>query len=787
MIELKHEPSKELNLAFGQSKTSKKWKNETISWQAFVDRLSKPTVTQETEAEYKKMTKSERDSVKDVGGFVAGWLKGGRRKAGNVQSRSILALDADTPQDGFLDVMDMLADYAYVLHSTHSHTKDKPRYRILVPTNRLMTAEEYEPVIRYLAKHIGMENFDDTTYQAERLMFLPSCSRDAEYIFKVNDDNFLDVDEVLATYPDWRDASFWPESPTHEVRRKRDAKQQGDPLSKKGLIGAFCRTYDIHRAITELLEDVYVATDKPDRYTYAKGSTSGGLVIYDDKFAYSHHGTDPVGDQLVNAFDLVRIHKFGDLDESVKDTTPTNKRPSFKSMNEFVRDLPEIDSILRKEAIEDFGVEAEDDLSWIESDGVNVEINTFLLAQQILTEIPIFYDGFELLRYDASRGIWIGNAEEYLRSYISVKKLGKETKIRHLSETLTSIRTLSFSDTTFEEGDIAKIVLENGVYDFKKDEFVNAFDPDLKARSAHPIAYDAGADCPTFKGFLKEVIGEEAIDFLFEWYGYNFYREYAVQKMLFVHGKGGTGKSTIINLLREMVGAENYGAVTLQHLMQERFAKIGLYRKVANFDTDAKPQYLADGATLKMLTGEDAIYADRKNKEPITFYNYAKLTFAMNELPPMRDFSGGLKRRMLILRMDKVLTDEVKQLYPLEAIKREMPGIFNEAMRGLRRLLDKRQFSESKQMQQEVVSWEKGNDVVALFIEDECEVGEDLKTPVKEAYTDYRIYCQNSGYKPLSRNTFKDRMEELGYTNKAVKVGGKAVKCWVGIKTDSEI
>ena len=785
MIELKHEPNKEINLAFGQSKTAKKWKNETISWRDFVDRLSKPTVTQETEAEYKKMTKSERDCVKDVGGFVAGWLKGGRRKAGNVQSRSILALDADTPQDGFLDILDMLADYAYVLHSTHSHTQDKPRYRILIPTNRLMSAEEYEPVIRYLAKQIGMENFDDTTYQAERLMFLPSCARDAEYIFKVNDDHFLDVDEVLATYPDWRDASFWPESPTHEVRRKRDAKQQGDPLSKKGLIGAFCRTYDIHRAISELLDDVYTATDKPDRYTYAKGSTSGGLVIYDDKFAYSHHGTDPVGDQLVNAFDLVRIHKFGDLD--TKDNTPTNKLPSFKAMNEFVRDLPEIDAILRKEAIEDFGVEVEDDMAWIESDGVNVEINTFLLAQQILTEIPIFYDGFELLRYDASRGIWIGNAEEYLRSYISVKKLGKETKIRHLSETLTSIRTLSFSDTTFEEGDIAKIVLENGVYDFKKDEFVSAFDPALKARSAHPITYDRGADCPTFKGFLKEIIGEEVIDFLFEWYGYNFYREYAVQKMLFVHGKGGTGKSTIINLLREMVGAENYGAVTLQHLMQERFAKIGLYRKVANFDTDAKPQYLADGATLKMLTGEDAIYADRKNKEPITFYNYAKLTFAMNELPPMRDFSGGLKRRMLILRMDKVLTEEVKQLYPLDAIRREMPGIFNEAMKGLRRLLDKRRFSESTQMQQEVVSWEKGNDVVALFIDDECEVGEDLRTPVKEAYTDYRIYCQNSGYKPLSRNSFVDRMKELGYENKAIKVGGKAVKCWVGIKTDSEI
>ncbi len=674
---IKHSPQQELHIATGSSRTAKTWKNITLTWQELVERLRKPTITQETVAGYSKMSRAEKGQTKDVGGFVGGWLKQGRRRNENVQSRSLVALDADSPSKDFLDKLDILADYAYVLYSTHSHSKKSAKYRIIIPTDRLMLPDEYEPVARYLANQLGMSNFDDTTYQNVRMMFWPSHSSDAEYVYKFNDEEFLNVDEILDTYPDWKDSSFWPESETHTVRRQHEAKKQGDPLSKKGLIGAFCRTYDIRQAIATFLEGVYAEGSTDDRYTYVGGSTANGLVIYDDVFAYSHHGTDPVGDTLVNAYDLVRIHKFGDLDSEAKDGTPTNKLPSSKAMNEFVSDLPEIRDYLLAEALGDFDEElpVEDDRSWLEIDSKGEpEVNSYLLAQQILKEVPIYWDGLEFLRYDAEKGIWLPNAEEYIRSYISTKKLGKITKIRHLNETVVAIRAQAFSSDVFAESDLDKIVLANGVYDLKQDTFKGKFDPELHARSSHPIEYNPEATCDTFEGFLKETVGAENIDFIYEWFGYNFYREYTIQKMLFIYGSGGTGKSTIINILREMIGADNYSAVTLQYLMQERFAKIGLYRKTANFDTDAKPQYLADGATLKMLTGEDTIHADRKNKEPINFYNYAKLSFAMNELPPMRDFSGGLKRRMMILEMNKVLSKEIKLKYPLDKIMGELPG-----------------------------------------------------------------------------------------------------------------
>ncbi|WP_444881632.1 DNA primase family protein [Jeotgalibaca porci] len=793
----------QLNVSWGKSKTETEWKNKTILWSDFLKILSDPVVTYETVAEYTTMPKSQRDNIKDVGGFVGGFLKQGRRKADHVQSRSIVTLDADSGHKDLWENVKLLSDYSIAVYTTHSHTPSKPRYRFIIPLSRPVTVDEYEPLARMIAFQHGMDYFDDTTYQAERLMFKPSHSKDAEFIFDYVDDPWLDPDTILRQYEDWTDASFWPESSRGHAVRARSAKKQGDPLEKPGIIGAFNRSFSIKEAIAEFLPDVYTESRHPDRYTYIDGSTSGGLVIYEDKFAYSHHGTDPVGDVLVNAFDLVRIHKYGELDENVKPSTNFSNYPSQKAMHEFANSIDRVRALAAQEIFADFGVEETEvvseheepaDTDWIEVSNRGSEINTFMLASLLIKEIPTFYDGYEFLRYESSKGIWVNDSDAFLRSYITKYKLGKETKIKLLNETIASIKSLSYSGKPFGETDLNKIVLENGVYDFKKDTFVEEFSADLYSRSSHPIRYNAEAGCPVFKSFLKEVVGEEQVPFIFEWFGYNFYRSYDVQKMLFIHGKGGTGKSTLINVLQSILGPANHSAVTLRDLMTERFSKVALHRKVANFDSDAKPEYLADGSTLKMLTGEDTIFADRKNQEPITFYNYAKLTFSLNSMPAMRDFSGGLKRRMLILTMNKKITEEMIERYPIEAIRGELAGIFNEAMKGLRRLMKNKAFTETDEMKAQVDQWQKGNDVVSLFIEDECEVGPDFNTPVKEAYEDYKNYCQSSGYRHVTRNAFSQRMTDLGYESKVVALKGagangksKSVRCYTGVKTSTDI
>ncbi|UTW68407.1 hypothetical protein KHA80_12150 [Anaerobacillus sp. HL2] len=110
----------------------------------------------------------------------------------------------------------------------------------------------------------------------------------------------INPDDVLARYPDWKDSSYWPESSRTVHERKKLADKQGDPKSKEGVVGAFCRTYTVTDVIEKYLSDIYVPCEDPNRYTYSEGSTAGGLVIYGDgDFAYSHHSTDPLLDDFV--------------------------------------------------------------------------------------------------------------------------------------------------------------------------------------------------------------------------------------------------------------------------------------------------------------------------------------------------------------------------------------------------------------------------------------------------------------------------------------------------------
>ena len=344
-IQVKHDGK--ISLAVGKSRKDTIWKNKGSNWSTLLTKLSNTHYTHETLAEYSNYTKTKQDDIKDIGGFVGGSLKDGRRKAENVLTRSIITLDADFAPVDLWESIEMLYDFAMCCYSTHKHTSSKPRLRLVIPLNREVTPDEYEAISRKIAEDIGIDYFDDTTYQASRLMYWPSTSKDGEYFFRYIDGLWLDPDEVLARYDNWKDTSFWPESSRVQKQHKKQADRQGDPLEKNGLIGAFCRAYTIQEAIDNFLSDEYVECDMKDRYTYTQGSTAAGLVIYEDKFAYSNHATDPCSGLLCNAFDLVRIHRYGELDAESAETDVT-KLPSYKAMTDFAAN----DVRVKKEALQ---------------------------------------------------------------------------------------------------------------------------------------------------------------------------------------------------------------------------------------------------------------------------------------------------------------------------------------------------------------------------------------------------------------------------------------------------
>ena len=350
-----------MKIAYGNSRMDKKWKNSDISWDEFCSRVKTTQRTTETVEEYRKMRKGGQDSIKDVGGFVGGHLKDGRRKKGNVLSRSMLTLDMDYGTSGIWEEICTFFPYQCCIYSTHKHTPENPRLRLIIPLFRDVGEEEYAAVSRMVAKEIGIDLFDDTTYEPERLMYWPSTSRNGIFVYEEKDGSLLDPDVFLNKYDDWRDTSTWPVSSRQSEVLDRSLKEQADPLSKEGVIGTFCRTYSVSRAIDTFLKDIYEPSAMIGRYDYIPADSSAGVILYDDKFAYSHHATDPASGRLLNAFDLVRIHRFGHLDDRATESTPPSKLPSFINMCEFAIQDDEVKAQFTKERMEQATIDFTED------------------------------------------------------------------------------------------------------------------------------------------------------------------------------------------------------------------------------------------------------------------------------------------------------------------------------------------------------------------------------------------------------------------------------------------
>ncbi len=375
MIDLKYDP--ELDIATAHSRLSKKWRNKTWKWSEILAKCSETKRTGESVREYLRMSREEQSSVKDVGGFVGGYLSNGTRKTANVLYRTLVTLDIDYGTADVWDDFTLNFDCAAMIYSTHKHTPEKPRLRLVLPANRQMTPAEYEPVCRYWTARIGIELFDHTTYQLPRLFYWPSTSRDGEYIFDYQDGPAFDVDEVLATYRNPQDVSEWPMSSREGDAVAHEIKKAGDPTEKPGLIGAFCRAYTIEEAIEKFLPEVYEKTATDGRYTYRAGSVAGGCVTYEGKFAFSHHDTDPASMKLCNAFDIVRIHLFGIHDDGSK-VTDITRLPSYTKMQDFAAADKTVRVLLTKERLAD----ADSDFADIDTDDEPAEAsNTDWMAE----------------------------------------------------------------------------------------------------------------------------------------------------------------------------------------------------------------------------------------------------------------------------------------------------------------------------------------------------------------------------------------------------------------------
>nr|DAF63442.1 MAG TPA: virulence associated protein E [Siphoviridae sp. ctgmM3] len=349
---------RELAIAYGNNRQTKRWINKSIKYDVLKDRLKVTIRTTETVEEYRKMSKAQRDTAKDHGGFVGGVLKGGRRKVDTVEKRSMIALDGDRIDKAFLEDYENLVPFTSCLYTTHSSTVEEPRVRLIFPLLRDISSEEFVAVSRYLAQELGIDMFDECSYQPNQLMYWPSTPQNGSFVFKEVDKEWLNPDDILSAHPEWRDPTQLPTS-SRESKANQVAQQKVmDPLEKEGTVGFFNRAYfPISKALDTFLSDVYEATDNVNRYHLIDSHSIAGVEIKEDKFVYSHHAKDPAYMKLCNAFDIVRIHKFGDLED----------KHSFQAMCDFAMQQDKVKILAANERLSEAELDftnSKDDENW---------------------------------------------------------------------------------------------------------------------------------------------------------------------------------------------------------------------------------------------------------------------------------------------------------------------------------------------------------------------------------------------------------------------------------------
>ena len=773
IIKIKHDGM--VTLATGSSKKEIHWKNKNMLYSELVEKLSSTTRTPETYAEYKKMSKTDRDNIKDVGGFVGGSLKNGRRKAENVANRTLLTLDLDYVTGDVWSSIEMLWDFGCLVYSTHTHASDNQRLRLIIPLSRPVFPDEYQAISRMVADELGMDQFDDTTYEPFRLMYWPSTSSDGEYVFKVQDLAWLNPDDVLSRYTfGWQDVIYWPESSRARAKLTSAIKKQEDPLLKENIVGDFCRTYSISEAIGEFLDDVYTAGADDARYTFAGGSTTGGVVVYEDKFSFSHHGTDPTSGILCNAFDLVRIHKFGHLEETAEQVGTDKK--SYLAMAEFaVKD----EKVMKKILENDFTIINNNDIQ-IKYISINRNgqktINTGLLAKHIRLNYEYMivrkqgYDNDFLYWYDegyykkSSPNEFKGRIKSFIPENIRKPNQWEEV----YRDIITDVTSVKYEALDTNEN---YINLKNGLYNIKTRD-LESHNSEIKTTIQLNCKYNINAPQP--KGWVEFVNtlannDKEVVAILQEWFGIALSNidMSKLKKCMALYGPiGDTGKSVYINMLIYMLEVEFISAVPIQEL-SKTFATSNLYGKRMVAVDDQSSINIDDSSIFKTITGGGVIQVEFKGKPAFPYHYRGGVLFGCNDLPYIKDDKGDhVYNRIMIIPCIKVIPKELQIKGIVEELKSEAEGIFLWALEGLNRLITNNyNFTTSIVSEKAKDEYKKMNDTVYRFIRDDYIITENKKDKIKK--TDFEDsynlwkFAENEDVGVEKRNV-KNRMVKHG-------------------------
>jgi P4 family phage/plasmid primase-like protien len=383
-----------------------------------------------------------------------------------------------------------------------------------------------------------------------------------------------------------------------------------------------------------------------------------------------------------------------------------------------------------------------------------------------------------LFVYDADEKIWTVRDEVVVRNffYTAMNPKPRSSIVEEAFKTLNNYRAVPID---FFDRAKRMVNLRNGVLDIKTRSLL-PHSPDYGFRNVLSYDYDKGADCPTFKAFLEEIMcgDRDLVSIIQEFMGYIISGDDCwLHKALIFIGEGSNGKSTLNQVLLAMVGEKNCSKVPLSRFNDPQF----LYQldgALVNLADENSPDALLNSDTFKEAVSGGYINVKKLYSQPYPIKNKAKFIFNCNSMPISKDKTMGLYRRMLFVPFDKVFTEETADVFIAEKLLKELPGILNFALEGYDRLLEKKKFTHSVQSEDILENFKEAQNDVEQWINECLHVSSDKDSFVasSELYKHYQEWCEENRKRYITNYVeFGFKLRKFAATNK-VKAGKRRIE-----------
>ena len=749
----------------------RKWE---CTWSELVERLSRTRFTSETMAEYARLSDAERGEIKDRGGFIGGEVLGGRRSKDNIVSRCVLTLDADAAQPDDWDTFHALyadeqtgAAYNACVYPTHSHTPESPRIRWVFPLKRPVSPDEYRALARAVAGWVGLDTMDESTYQPERLMYWPTSPRDCDYqaYFRANVDGVpLDPDAILA--------QLGP-IVVSPMRRASAPVRSADTLP--GVIP--CGNRD--NLLTSIAGRARRAGFGPEEIRALLGQVN----------------IDRCEEPLDDA-DLDRIAR-----------SVSRYAPADSGLVGLVR---------RGEDLIDLGATYIDcDVAELAETGSALGLGDMLVAKGVYAALG------EQVRYNAGMGVMMWNGTHYEenpakadwammvwveRARASVmraarelepkiteaenygdekeamehkrqlalleaeyKFLGKYLDHGKRAAALEDWKTLMYEPEDKFDADPFLLNTPEGVVDLHTGELRPARFEDRCTKTTSVAPGEKGA--LMWQAFVENVTGgdTELAEYLQQMFGLAAIGKVLHEGMYIILGDGGTGKSTMVNAIREVFGSYA-GGMQNQTLLSDRRANTGadmatLQGKRLIIAAELEENCTLSASQLKLLTSTDRVRAEPKYKAPYDFSPSHTILLFSNFLPRVSSTDRGTWRRLVVLpfRVNQLGEGEIKN-YAEKLVREAGPAILQWVIEGALKIANNGfEPPHCTAAEDELAGYRLGENTVLAFVQDAGVTEKEAFVPSTELCMAYNRWATALGERPTTVGKFSRELTRLGY------------------------